>query len=226
MNTIKMMKICRKCNVEKSLSEYCNNSKKKDGKHYYCKLCSVEVSKQYYKTNKEKIKQYNLLNKEKFKQYQKDWREDKPNYNKQWYQDNKEKYKQINKQYKLDNPHYFKQWFYNRRKNNPLYGLRDAISSSIYSSFKRLCNGNYKKSKRTEEILGCTIEDFIQHLQSQFTEGMTLENHGQGEGKWNIDHIIPISSAKTEEEIYKLNHYTNLQPLWYEDNMKKRDKLI
>ena len=220
------MKICRKCNVEKPLTEYCNNSGEKDGKWYYCKLCSVVKSKQYYQDNKEKVKQYNLLNKEKAKQYQKDWRENKPNYPKQYYQENKEKYKQFFKQYKLDNPHYFKQWYLNRKQTNPIYGLRDAISSSIYISFKNQCNGRYKKSKRTEEILGCMIEEFIQHLQSQFKEGMTLENHGQGKGKWNIDHIIPISSAKTEEEIYKLNHYTNLQPLWYEDNMAKGNKIL
>jgi hypothetical protein len=54
---------------------------------------------------------------------------------------------------------------------------------------------------------------------------MTLENHGQGSGKWNIDHIIPISSARTEEEIYKLNHYTNFQPLWWEENMAKGKKI-
>jgi hypothetical protein len=80
------------------------------------------------------------------------------------------------------------------------------------------------KGKKTEQILGCTINEFIQHLQNQFTEGMTFENHGQGKGYWNIDHIIPISSAKTEEEIYKLNHYTNLQPLWWEENMAKGSK--
>ena len=50
---------------------------------------------------------------------------------------------------------------------------------------------------------------------------MTLENHGKGPGYWNIDHIIPLSNAKTEEEIYELGHYSNLQPLWFEDNMRK-----
>lgn len=51
---------------------------------------------------------------------------------------------------------------------------------------------------------------------------MSWENHGE----WHIDHIIPLSSAKNEEEIYKLNHYTNLQPLWKEENLSKGDKIL
>jgi len=59
--------------------------------------------------------------------------------------------------------------------------------------------------------LGCTMEEFIQHLQSQFTEGMTLENHGI---VWEIDHIKKLSSSKNEEDIIKLNYHTNLRPLF------------
>jgi hypothetical protein len=51
---------------------------------------------------------------------------------------------------------------------------------------------------------------------------MTWDNHGE----WHIDHIIPISSGKTEDEVLKLCHYTNLQPLWKEDNLKKSDKIL
>ena len=51
---------------------------------------------------------------------------------------------------------------------------------------------------------------------------MKWDNHG----KWHIDHIIPLSSAETEEEVYNLCHYTNLQPLWGEDNLKKGKKII
>ena len=53
---------------------------------------------------------------------------------------------------------------------------------------------------------------------------MTFENHGFGEGKWNIDHIIPISLAQNKNDIIKLNHYTNLQPLWWKDNLSKGNK--
>jgi hypothetical protein len=117
-----------------------------------------------------------------------------------------------------------KQWRRKEKQNNPLFKLSENISSLMCNAFKRACKGKYPKQSRTTEILGCTLDEFIQHLQDQFHPEMTIENHGQGIGKWNIDHIVPISSAKTEEDIYKLNHYTNFQPLWWEDNIAKSNK--
>ena len=74
-----------------------------------------------------------------------------------------------------------------------------------------------KKSKKSQEILGCSFEDFKAYLESKFEFWMNWENYGLYNGEvnygWDIDHIIPLSSAKLEEEIVKLNHYTNLQPL-------------
>ena len=127
---------------------------------------------------------------------------------------------EVVKQWVQNNPHYIK----NKKQLDPLFKLSCNIRTLIPRSFKRSLNGKYKKGNKTEYILGCTMEEFIQHLLSQFKPNMTLENHGQGPGKWNMDHIIPISSAKTEEEIIKLNHYTNFQPLWWEENMAKGKK--
>jgi hypothetical protein len=79
----------------------------------------------------------------------------------------------------------------------------------------------YTKRSKTNDILGIDFDGFKKHIESKFAEGMNWENREL----WHIDHIIPISSAKTEEEVFKLNHYTNLQPLWAEDNYKKSDKL-
>jgi hypothetical protein len=59
-------------------------------------------------------------------------------------------------------------------------------------------------------------------MENKFTEGMSWDN----QGKWHIDHIIPLSSANSEEEIYKLFHYTNLQPLWAKDNLSKHNKIL
>jgi hypothetical protein len=88
----------------------------------------------------------------------------------------------------------------------------------------------YSKKSKTEEILGCSYEDFILYLESKFESWMTWENRGLYNGDfnygWDIDHIIPLSSAETEEDIIRLNHYTNLQPLCSKVNRYiKRDKI-
>ena len=100
---------------------------------------------------------------------------------------------------------------------DPLYKLKHYTIISISNSFK--CNGFSKKS-RTHQILGCSFEELKQYLESKFLPWMNWSNKGNWNGipkepnvAWDIDHIIPISTAKTEEDIIRLNHYTNLQPL-------------
>lgn len=100
-----------------------------------------------------------------------------------------------------------------------LYQFKTIVRLNILGSFKRK---NISKPHKTEEILGCSIVDFKKHLESLFTEGMTWENRGRK--GWHIDHIIPLVRAKTEEEVLKLCHYTNLQPLWEQDNLRKSKK--
>jgi hypothetical protein len=64
------------------------------------------------------------------------------------------------------------------------------------------------------------MAEFVTHLQSNFKEGMTLENHGE----WHIDHIKPCALATSPEELAALFHYTNLQPLWASENLSKGRK--
>ena len=88
------------------------------------------------------------------------------------------------------------------------------------------------KSKHSLEYLGCTGEFYHSYLEEQFQDGMTWENHGAGHGNWNIDHIIPLmylnerGEPPSQEEIESRLHYTNTQPLWYEDNMAKGNRFI
>lgn len=142
---------------------------------------------------------------------------------KKYYQANKEELNKCSKEYRLKNKDKIKltrnKYQKKRLAEDFLYSFKFKINSTIRKSFKKR---NYTKSKRTEEILGCTIQEFINYISSKFTKGMTLENYGE----WHFDHIIPISSAKTKEDIIKLNHYTNLQPLWAEDNIKKGSKIL
>jgi hypothetical protein len=79
------------------------------------------------------------------------------------------------------------------------------------------------KSARTQELIGCTVKELQEHLEKQFTNGMTWENYGE----WHVDHIIPCSSFDftKEEEQRTCFNYKNLQPLWAEDNYKKKKKM-
>jgi hypothetical protein len=112
----------------------------------------------------------------------------------------------------------------NRRNSDPLYKFTTNTRCVISSAFKRAVKGAYSKSTgdTTRSILGCSFEDFASYITSQFTEGMTLENYGQ----WHLDHRIPLATAKTREDVVRLNHYTNFQPLWAKDNLSKGAKII
>lgn len=103
-----------------------------------------------------------------------------------------------------------------RRKSSVVEKLKYRISDRIR---KNLRKKNFKKGKKTIEIIGCTIHELKAHLESKFQQGMTWENHSID--GWHIDHKKPLCTAKTEADVYELWHYTNLQPLWSIDNIKK-----
>lgn len=109
-----------------------------------------------------------------------------------------------------------------RLQVDPLFKLSTSMRSSVCEAFKRACRGVFWKEESTINILGCSFEFFASYIASQFTEGMTLENHGQ----WHLDHIIPLATAITREDVVRLNHYTNFQPLWAKDNLSKGAKIL
>jgi hypothetical protein len=113
-----------------------------------------------------------------------------------------------------------------RLKTDPLFKLSCNVRTLVRESIKR---GYTKKSKKTEEILGCNFEDLKQYFENLFEPWMSWENYGKYNGDlnygWDIDHIIPLRVGKSDEEILKLNHYTNLQPLCgYTNRHIKRGK--
>jgi hypothetical protein len=240
------MKTCKKCKEEKELSEFYKDKRAKDDLFLYCKSCQKEYRKEYRKNNKEKIKEkkkeYYENNKEYFKELYKNnieyfkekhkeykeknkekIKEKRKEYFKEYRKNNKEKIKEKNKKYYENNKEYHneynKEYQKNKKQTNPLFKLRGNIRGLIRQSIKRK---GYTKRSQTYNILGCTYEEFKKHLENQFTKGMSWENQGE----WHLDHIYPVSLAKDEEELYKLNHYTNFQPLWAEDNFKKGNKII
>ena len=86
---------------------------------------------------------------------------------------------------------------------------------------KVIARFGYTKRSKSNDIYGCSWVELKNHIEVQFTKGMTWENRSE----WHIDHIIPLASAKSEDDILRLSHYTNLRPLWAADNLRKSDKL-
>lgn len=190
------MKKCTKCKIKKDLSEFYKRRTSKDGFLAHCKSCE----KQYCKSRKDKIKKSNNIyySKNKSKIISK---------NKEWVNSNKDKIKE-----------YFRERSKEKRKTDPLFKMKNNLRNRTWYAFK---NKGYSKNIKTIETLGADWIIVKEHIERQFTKDMSWEN----QGKWQIDHIIPLSSANTEDELKNLFHYTNLQPLWAEDNLKKGCKI-
>ena len=203
-----MVKVCTKCKIEKELTEFYKGKSNKDGLSYECKSCQRE----YCQANKERIKEYRQANKERMKEYKKEY-----------YQANKKNIKESVKEYRQANKEYYNEYYkeYNkeRRKTDPLFKMCGNLRSRTLIAFK---NQGYSKNTKTQEMLGIDWEVAKQHIERQFTKGMNWNNYGE----WHIDHIIPLASASTLERLKELCHYTNLQPMWAEDNLSKSDKII
>lgn len=142
------------------------------------------------------------------RKYQEKYRKRNPEYTKIWISNNKENIRKTSNQYRV-----------NKRKTDPLFKFSCDVRALIGGSFRRR---NCKKPMKTEQILGCSIKEFREYIISKCPEGITLDNFNMYE--YHIDHIIPLSTANSEEEVIKLCHYTNLQPLWCKDNLMKSNK--
>lgn len=205
--------------------------------------------KLYYEINKESIllknKEYKKLNSEKIKEtkkvYDSEYREKnkdiKIDFNKNYYEKTKLKRK-LDYELKKNDINYQNEKNIKRRLNqknrlinDPLFKISRNISTLISYSLK---NKNINKLTKTEIILGCTFEEFKIHIESKFNDWMNWDNYGNPKDgilelnkTWDIDHVIPISSANNEADIIKLNHYTNLQPLCsYTNRLIKKDNTI
>jgi hypothetical protein len=209
--------------------------------------------KQYYIENREKIKQYYIENieeiKKKKKQYCIENIEEIKKKNKQYYIENIEKIKNKNKQYYIENIEEIKkkkkQYCIENREKIKQYYIENREKKNEYDKKRRQTDINYKilitlrnrirnalknkkeiKSKKTLELLGCSLKEARNYIQSQFKEGMTWENHGYK--GWHIDHIIPCAAfdLTDPEQQKKCFHYTNLQPLWWNENLSKGSKIL
>jgi len=132
---------------------------------------------------------------------------------KQWHEKNKEK-RNIERKYKY--------------QNDRLYRIEQVVKSTIKLTYRQI---GEKRKKGIETILGCSYEHFLEYIESQFEPWMNWDNYGKYKKNtfnygWDIDHIIPRSTIKNEEDVFLLNHYTNLRPLcsYYNRHIKK-DKI-
>ncbi len=218
-------KVCNKCKVEKPVSEF-----NKNGKYYYsmCKECKREYRLANYERESKLGKERNKLNADHIREQKREYRKNSPVY-KEYQLNRKEDLKEYNKRYYLENKDKINkqknQYQKNKELINPLFKLRRRINNRIYLS---ITTQGYSKNKCTEEILGCSINEFKQHIESLWEPWMNWDNYGKYNGSpnygWDIDHIIPNSSAINESEVYELNHYSNLQPLCsYVNRDIKRD---
>ena len=235
-------KICKTCNVEKDISCFRQSGKymRNDCKECENRKCKErnkknkehirKKQKEYRQNNKEKIieyrkKHYNPEEKRKYnKQYRKNHKEYYSNWHKKYYQEYKEQLKDNYNNWKKENPDKIKiyqQRDYKKRMSNPILKVELQLRNMINTSFRRK---GYAKSKKLEEIVGLNSKDMIEYLLETFKD-----NYGRkwdGIEKVHIDHIIPLATAKTKEEVIKLCYYTNLQLLTAKDNMGKGSKII
>jgi hypothetical protein len=181
------------------------------------------------KDRREYYKEYRRKNGDVLKSKQKEFREN----NKELVAERKRKYWQSLSPEKKEELKLRKRELYHKNKykdkrkdyvneklqTDDFFKLKFNIRSLIRNAFNRKFT---TKSKKTIEILGCSFQEFKLHLESKFDDKMNWENQGT---YWHLDHIIPISSAETEEDVCRLNHYTNFQPLYWEDNLKKSNKI-
>jgi hypothetical protein len=118
---------------------------------------------------------------------------------------------------------YQRAWRKDKLNTDKKFALACNIRTLISISFKK--KHGFTKKNKTEDILGCTIKFLIEYLLTYYPDN-SLTHEDFGRYGYHIDHIIPVASAKTEEEVIKLNHYTNLRPLWWKDNLKKSNKFL
>lgn len=208
------IKKCTKCKKEKSILLFNLSRTNKFGVTCWCKECESKIRKKRVKDNPEKEK-------ERHKRYQAKHKDKIKEYYLQYYFKNKDKYKERNKQWFVKNRTEFREYERNKRKTDSCFRIKQALR-------RRLCHvlKGTTKSASTLELLGCSIQEFKDHLEKQFTKGMTWDNYGTK--GWHIDHIKPCDSfdLTLEKEQRKCFHYTNLQPLWAKDNLSKSNKII
>lgn len=224
-------KKCNVCGIEKNTNEFrLKKDKKGNYKIYYCcKDCEKKIRKEY--NSRIEVKQRKHEYKQKYvKEHKQEIREQNKKYNskpeikekrKKYLLENKEYIKIVNKEYQRKHREELNKKEREKRQTDSIYRLKNVVRKLVGRSFNYI---NKEKCLKTKEIVGLPIEQLEKYLLQTFKN-----NYGYDwdrKEKVHIDHIIPLATAKTEKDVIKLCHYTNLQLLKAEDNLKKGAKLM
>ncbi len=199
-------KTCNRCNTEKSVDNF-SPASFTNNKQYYrgeCKECNRSIQKM--PGPKAAQKKYRSSNK--YKETRKEYRHLPEVREKERIYDNTKRLS------------YRKQRFEIRYATDPLFNLKHRLRCRLYDMLRKR---SWHKLNSFVKYIGCSLEELKTHIQNQFTKGMSWEKVMNGEIE--IDHIIPLSSAKEAEAMMNLCHYTNLQPLWKLENRQKSNKM-
>ena len=198
MNTNKNLmetKYCEGCKEDKPIEEFSTSQKRRK-----CKKCLNKECREYKKKNRDKISVYN-------KQYKNDIKDEIKEYNHDYNLANREAIQKRQSAYQKE-----------RKKTDPVFKLAGCLRNRL-----RVCLKT-RNRKSTKELTGCEYAFVRDWLQSQFIDDMTFENHGE---KWHIDHVLPCAKFNMldEEEQRRCFNWTNLQPMFADDNLTKNDRV-
>ena len=228
------MKQCSKCSEVKPTSEYFSDPRKKDGLYAKCKTCHIEITRDWDARNPQKKAEIARASKERNRETinelkRERWKNDKEHREKElaisrsWKKSNADRVQKYRKQYgsKPEKKEHRNHLRRERLTTDPAYKLETNLRRRVIKALK-----GEAKSKRTMELIGCDHAKLIAHIESQFDKEMSWENYGYK--GWHLDHIIPCAAFDlTDPEQQKACfHYTNLQPLWGEENLAKGDTLL
>lgn len=229
-------KFCKICNNILPLDMFPKDKKMIGGYTNNCKKCLNESRREKNKEKKikgtykipdrkEYIKKYYELNKEQLKkasnEYYSNHKEDRKEYQKNRRIIKKDYYKDYSKKYRITNIQKLQQYKRDRYKNDISFRIKHLLRSRFLETVKN----NYK-TESVLEMIGCSVEEFKNYIEKLWQPGMTWENHGFGDNKWHLDHIIPCDffDLTNKENQLKCFHHTNFQPLWQKDNLSKGNK--
>jgi hypothetical protein len=223
-------KICSICKQSKDIIEFgkdtrckqCNRNRAIERRNKYkeqkqCQLCGTTLENTHRTicnlcNNKQKEYRNNTKNKIKAKQYRT-----------KYYCDHRDTILAQSMSYRSRADVKIKRNTAERHKkqNNIGYRLICYLRSRNSDILK-----NISKPIHAKDGIGCSIDELKRHIEKQFLPGMTWDNWGNGDGKWNIDHIKPfcLCNKNNIEEILNNNHYTNLRPMWWKENISRKYK--